>query len=191
MLLNLFDVGTACPGDTTCPSDWIGSHRCNNLSGPPGRSATGRWSIHDGTCCLGRSKMRSSAVLPGILVTGLLAFATLTPSHGQAPSTLLIKGATIIDGLSDAPLRDRSLLIEGNTIRDLPAADAARRRGSGARSQRKIHHPGIVRFPCALARMDGRTLRQSRRDFRHGAGERTQGVARKEPGRSRPSAVLP
>jgi hypothetical protein len=69
--------------------------------------------------------MRSSAVLPGILVTGLLAFATLTTCHAQAPSTLLIKGATIVDGLSDAPLRDRSLLIEGNTIRDLPAADAA------------------------------------------------------------------
>jgi predicted amidohydrolase YtcJ len=38
---------------------------------------------------------------------------------------LLIRGATIIDGLSDAPLRDRSLLIEGNIIREVLLANAA------------------------------------------------------------------
>jgi hypothetical protein len=70
-------------------------------------------------------KMRITAVLLAILVTGILAFAAPTASHAQAPSTLLIRGATIIDGLSDAPLRDRSLLIEGNIIRDLAPADAA------------------------------------------------------------------
>src|ERR1700732_3541937 len=69
--------------------------------------------------------MRMRAVLLAIFVTGFLAFAALTASHAQAPVTLLIRGATIIDGLSDAPLRDRSLLIEGNTIRELLAADAA------------------------------------------------------------------
>jgi hypothetical protein len=74
--------------------------------------------------------MRSSAMLRAILVTGILALATLTASHAQAPSTLLITGATIIDGLSDAPLRGRSLLIEGNTIRDLLPADAAAPAGS-------------------------------------------------------------
>jgi len=42
----------------------------------------------------------------------------------QAPSTLLIRGATIIDGLADAPVRGRSLLIEENIIRGLPPADA-------------------------------------------------------------------
>ena len=51
--------------------------------------------------------MRSSAVLPGILVTGILAFATLTTCLAQAPSTLLIKGAAdlrsaLLDALDDA-----------------------------------------------------------------------------------------
>ena len=51
-----------------------------------------------------------------------------TAGHAQAPATtpmLLITGATIIDGLADAPLRDRALLIEGNTIRDLLPGNAA------------------------------------------------------------------
>ncbi len=69
--------------------------------------------------------MRSSTILRGLLVIGILASVALTASHAQTPSTLLIRGATIIDGLSDAPLRDRSLLIEGNTIRDLLPAGAA------------------------------------------------------------------
>src|SRR6202051_5032553 len=70
--------------------------------------------------------MRTRGVLLAILVFGTLAFAALTASHAQAPSTLLVRGATIIDGVSDTPLRDRALLIEGNTIRDvLPAGAAA------------------------------------------------------------------
>src|ERR1700680_2499700 len=69
--------------------------------------------------------MRTRGLLLAILVFGPLAFAALTASHAQAPSTLLIRGATIIDGVSDAPLRDRALLIEGNTIRDIVPADAA------------------------------------------------------------------
>ena len=67
--------------------------------------------------------MRIGAILLAILVTAILAAPTAC--EAQAPATLLIRGATIIDGLSDAPLRDRSLLIEGNTIRDLVPADAA------------------------------------------------------------------
>jgi predicted amidohydrolase YtcJ len=64
-------------------------------------------------------------VFLGCLATGILAFAALTSTQAQAPSTLLlIRGATIIDGISDAPLRDRALLIDGNTIRDTLAADA-------------------------------------------------------------------
>src|SRR5215467_13650449 len=59
-----------------------------------------------------------------ILVAAILVVAALTHSRAQAPSTLLITGATIIDGLADAPIRDRSLLIEGNVIRGLPPADA-------------------------------------------------------------------
>jgi hypothetical protein len=58
------------------------------------------------------------------LAAGILILAASTYSEAQAPSTLLIRGATIIDGLADAPIRDRSLLIEGNIIRGLPPADA-------------------------------------------------------------------
>jgi len=69
--------------------------------------------------------MRIERIYLGFLVTGTLALAALTSTQAQAPSTLLIRGATIIDGLSDTPLRDRSLLIEGNTIRGMLPADAA------------------------------------------------------------------
>jgi hypothetical protein len=70
--------------------------------------------------------MRITRAAFGLLVTTVLALATPSDSRAQAPSTRLIRGATIIDGVSDAPLRDRALLIEGNTIRDvLPAGAAA------------------------------------------------------------------
>ncbi len=65
------------------------------------------------------------AILFGILVAAVFAIAVPPESCAQAPSTLLIRGATIIDGISDAPMSDRSLLIEGNIIRDLPDAGAA------------------------------------------------------------------
>jgi hypothetical protein len=68
--------------------------------------------------------MRIRRVFLGFLVTGILVLTAPTHSHTQAPSTLLITGATIIDGLADAPIRDRSLLIEGNAIRGLLPADA-------------------------------------------------------------------
>src|SRR6516162_6915440 len=60
-----------------------------------------------------------------VVVTVILGFALPTISHAQMPAPLLIRGATIIDGISDTPLRDRSLLIEGNTIRDILPADSA------------------------------------------------------------------
>lgn len=70
--------------------------------------------------------MRTRRDCLGVLATAVLTLATLTYSQAQTPSTIVIRGATIIDGLADAPLRDRSLLIEGNTIRDvLPAGAAA------------------------------------------------------------------
>ncbi|HLK84076.1 MAG TPA: amidohydrolase family protein [Xanthobacteraceae bacterium] len=59
------------------------------------------------------------------LLAGILVLAASTLSLAQAPTTLLITGATIIDGLADAPIRDRSLLIEGNMIRGLMPADAS------------------------------------------------------------------
>jgi hypothetical protein len=59
------------------------------------------------------------------VAAAILVLASLTSSKAQAPSMLLIRGATIIDGLADAPIRDRSLLIEDNIIRGLMPADAA------------------------------------------------------------------
>jgi hypothetical protein len=58
------------------------------------------------------------------LAAGILVLAASAYSEAQAPSSLLIRGATIIDGLADAPIRDRAVLIEGNIIRGLPPADA-------------------------------------------------------------------
>ena len=52
------------------------------------------------------------------LISISLIFLSGAPGLAQEESTrlLLLRGATIIDGVSDAPLVDRSLLIEGNTI---------------------------------------------------------------------------
>jgi hypothetical protein len=69
--------------------------------------------------------MRVARVFLVFLAAGILTLAAPKSSGAQTPSALLIRGATIIDGLSDAPLRDRSLLIEGNSIRELLPADAA------------------------------------------------------------------
>src|SRR6476660_4188592 len=74
---------------------------------------------------MGGPRMRIGHLILGLLVTVLLTLAAPPDSWAQAPATLLIKGATIIDGVADAPLRDRSLLIEGNTIREVLPADAA------------------------------------------------------------------
>jgi hypothetical protein len=67
--------------------------------------------------------MHVPRVSRGFLLAGILVLAALTCSQAQAPAMLLIKGATIIDGLADAPIRDRALLIEGNIIRGLLPAD--------------------------------------------------------------------
>src|SRR5262245_49486873 len=62
----------------------------------------------------------------GLVAIGIFALAARTNSQAQQPpTTLLIRGATIIDGIADAPIRDRAILIEGNTIRGLLPADAA------------------------------------------------------------------
>jgi cytosine/adenosine deaminase-related metal-dependent hydrolase len=55
-------------------------------------------------------------------VAFVLAAGALVPGNAQTPSSLLIRGATIIDGIADTPLTGRALLIEGGVIRDiLPA----------------------------------------------------------------------
>ncbi len=47
-----------------------------------------------------------------------LAFTGPAPGWAQetSPGALLLRGATIIDGVSDTPLVDQSVLVEGNTI---------------------------------------------------------------------------
>jgi hypothetical protein len=54
-----------------------------------------------------------------ILVAVFFTLAVWSCGWAQSAPTLLITGATIIDGLADAPLQERSLLIEGNVIREL------------------------------------------------------------------------
>ena len=64
-------------------------------------------------------------VILGCLVAVGLVFGAGDRAKTQTPQSLLIRGATIIDGVSDAPLRDRAILIEGNVIRDILPANAA------------------------------------------------------------------
>jgi amidohydrolase family protein len=60
-----------------------------------------------------------------VLVAAFFTLAAWSCGWAQSAPTLLITGATIIDGLADAPLQDRSLLIEGNVIRELLPKGAA------------------------------------------------------------------
>jgi hypothetical protein len=64
-------------------------------------------------------------VVLGTLIAAALALSASTPGEAQAPASLLIRGATIIDGIADAPLTGRALLIEGGVIRDILPANAA------------------------------------------------------------------
>ena len=63
-----------------------------------------------------------------IILSGLVAFALVpaafVPGSAQAPASLLIRGATIIDGVADTPLTGRALLIEGGVLRDILPANA-------------------------------------------------------------------
>jgi cytosine/adenosine deaminase-related metal-dependent hydrolase len=54
----------------------------------------------------------------------VVAASKVEPGVAQAPSSLLIRGATIIDGIADAPLTGRALLIEGGVVRDILPANA-------------------------------------------------------------------
>src|SRR5215510_3195636 len=74
--------------------------------------------------------MGNRRVFIGGLIAAALGFAAFIPSNAQAPASLLIRGATIIDGIADAPLTGRSLLIEGGVIRDILPADAPAPQGT-------------------------------------------------------------
>jgi hypothetical protein len=60
----------------------------------------------------------------GTLIAATFTLSASTSGEAQAPSALLIRGATIIDGVADAPLTGRALLIEGGVIRDILPANA-------------------------------------------------------------------
>lgn len=68
--------------------------------------------------------MASRRFALGALIAAAFAFGSGSPGEAQAPASLLLRGATIIDGVGDAPLRDRAILIEGNVIRDILPANA-------------------------------------------------------------------
>lgn len=84
-------------------------------------------------------------VILGSLVAVVFALGALGPGSAQAPSSLLIRGAVIIDGVSDAPLRDRALLIEGNVIRDILPANAPAPGGASVLDLNgKVILPGLI-----------------------------------------------
>ena len=60
----------------------------------------------------------------GTLIAAAFTLSASTSGEAQAPTSLLIRGATIIDGVADAPLTGRALLIEGGVIRDILSANA-------------------------------------------------------------------
>src|SRR5262245_35693951 len=134
--------------------------------------------------------MRIGPVFTDLCFAVGLALAAMTPSQAQAPSAILIRGATIIDGLSDAPLRDRSLLIEGNTIRDTLPGNATAPSGVQVLDLTG-KYIWAVRFPCALGRLHGRAFYQSRCDLDCRVGKYAEGIACEKPGCSRSSTVLP
>jgi hypothetical protein len=68
--------------------------------------------------------MATRRVVLGTLIAATFVLGGWTSSHAQAPAPLLIRGATIIDGVADAPLTGRSLLIEDGVIRDILPANA-------------------------------------------------------------------
>ena len=114
----------ACGG--LAPGRWIGSQQHNS---PGGRSpyANEERSTLRHEFAQGRSQMRTARAALGLLVT---AFSRLPhrPTAGAGAVDAPHPGATIIDGVSDAPLRDRVLLIEGNTIEtSCPRAPPRRR----------------------------------------------------------------
>jgi hypothetical protein len=63
-------------------------------------------------------------VILGGVVAFALGIAAFVPGNAQAPASLLIRGATIIDGIADAALTGRALLIEGGMVRDILPANA-------------------------------------------------------------------
>jgi len=66
------------------------------------------------------------ASLRGVIALGLWLAISTAPAQEAPGRALLLTGATVIDGVTDGPLLERSLLIEGNTISAiLPAGSPA------------------------------------------------------------------
>ena len=107
------------------------------------------------------------------LISISLIFLSGAPGLAQEESTrvLLLRGATIIDGVSDAPLVDRSLLIEGNTIEAiLPRGSPAPAGAEIVDLDGKVVIPGLMDSHVHWAGLDGRTFPESRSDVDRCAG---------------------
>lgn len=65
-------------------------------------------------------KMKRHAIWPGILLLGM------TPIVAQEQASLVIKGATLIDGRGGPPLKDAVVIIEGDRIMSVGRQDAGR-----------------------------------------------------------------
>ena len=84
-------------------------------------------------------------VILGGLVAVAFALGAFGPGSAQAPASLVIRGAIIIDGIADAPLRDRALLIEGGVIRDILPANAPAPAGASVLDLNgKFILPGLI-----------------------------------------------
>ena len=95
------------------------------------------------------------AFLPVLLV--LLAACQAVQQTEDTPKLTVIEGATVIDGVADAPIEDAILVIEGDTIRSLgkrgtfqPPVDAVRIDATG-----KTIMPGIIDLHTHVGRAQG------------------------------------
>ncbi len=85
----------------------------------------------------------AGAVLAGAVAGGTTRFA----ARGADRKTMVISGATIIDGVADKPLAGHSIWIEGNRIKAIGGADELRRAAAGAQvidARGKYIIPGLM-----------------------------------------------
>ena len=95
------------------------------------------------------------------VIAVVLALAGSAPGLAQEPSgrVLVLTGATIIDGVADAPLLDRSIVIEGSTIEAILPADSPLPVGvETVDLDGRYVIPGLMDSHVALAGLDGRAF---------------------------------
>ena len=68
--------------------------------------------------------MNCKASIYKLFVSVIVMLLVCTTSvQAQSTSTLVLRGATIIDGINDKPLQGQSIIIDGNTIREIVPMD--------------------------------------------------------------------